>query len=395
MTDAWDDLLARWRVGAAERERDRDLPFAAVDELRAQRFGALRLPRTVGGAEASLVDVLARIVELAEVDSNLAHIWRGHIAFVEQLRWDGWHTDAAARWLPRLAAGDVVGNAFSERQETAQLTTRLTDTGHDGLRVTGTKHYTTGSLYADWVHVAAVDASGERVALAVRSDAPGVSIVDDWDGFGQPLTASGTTILDAVAVDPGDVFPLSGHDEDRHRVIGGVYQLTLLAVIAGIARRAVADTVAFVRPRRRTFGFAGETRPASDPLVQVVVGEISAAASAARRIVLSVAADLDAAATAHDGAALRDVELEVYRAQQTVIELVLAATSRLFEVGGASATSRTLGLDRHWRNVRTIASHNPVLQRVRAVGRFELDGTPPAWQAPGAPTGIPATGSVA
>lgn len=394
MSDAWDGLLARWRAGAAERERERDLPFAAVDELRAQRFGALRLPRTVGGAEASLVDVLARVVELAEVDSNLAHIWRGHIAFVEQLRWDGWHTEAAARWLPRLAAGDVVGNAFSERQETAQLTTRLTDTGHDGLRVTGTKHYTTGSLYADWVHVAAVDASGERVALAVRSDAPGVSIVDDWDGFGQPLTASGTTILDAVAVDPGDVFPLGGHDEDRHRVIGGVYQLTLLAVIAGIARRAVADTVAFVRPRRRTFGFAGETRPVDDPLVQVVVGEISAAASAARRIVLSVAADLDAAAANHDGAALRDIELDVYRAQQTVIELVLAATSRLFEVGGASATSRTLGLDRHWRNVRTIASHNPVLQRVRAVGRFELDGTLPAWQAPGAPTGIPATGSV-
>lgn len=395
MPDAWNDLLARWRTGAAERERGRDLPFAAIAELREQRFGALRLPRTVGGADASLVDVLTRIVELAEVDSNLAHIWRGHIAFVEQLRWDGWHTDAAARWLPRLAAGEVMGNAFSERAETAELTTRLVDTGQDGLRVTGTKHYTTGSLYADWVHVAAIAPSGERVALAVRTDAPGVSIIDDWDGFGQPLTASGTTILDAVAVEPADVFPVTPEDEDRHRYLRGVYQLSLLAVVAGIARRAVADTVDFVRPRRRTFGHAGETRPIDDPLVHLVVGEISATASAARRIVLGVAADLETAASVRDAEHLTRAELDVYRAQHTVTESVLTATSRLFEVGGASATSRSRGLDRHWRNVRTIASHNPVLQRVAAVGRFELDGTRPAWAAPGAATraaaSVPAT----
>jgi alkylation response protein AidB-like acyl-CoA dehydrogenase len=390
MTDGWNDLLARWRTGAAERERGRDLPFAAVAELREQRFGALRLPRAVGGADASLVDVLTRIAELAEADSNLAHIWRGHIAFVEQLRWDGWRTDAAARWLPRLAAGEIMGNAFSERAETAELTTRLVDTGRDGLRVTGTKHYTTGSLYADWVHVAAIASSGERVALAVRADAPGVRIVDDWDGFGQPLTASGTTILDAVAVDPGDVFPVSAEDEDRHRYLRGVYQLSLLAVVAGIAQRAVADTVAFVRPRRRTFGHAGEARP-TDPLVHLVVGEISATASAARRIVLGVAADLDAAASVRDADLLAEAELDVYRAQHTVTESVLTATGRLFEVGGASATSRALGLDRHWRNVRTIASHNPVLQRVAAVGRFELDGTRPAWAAPGAPTRVTAS----
>jgi alkylation response protein AidB-like acyl-CoA dehydrogenase len=76
---------------------------------------------------------------------------------------------------------------------------------------------------------------------------------------------------------------------------------------------------------------------------------------------------------------------------------VLAATTKLFEVGGASATARQLGLDRHWRNVRTIASHNPVAQRVRAVGRFELDGTAPAWAPPAAApstTAAPAAATV-
>jgi alkylation response protein AidB-like acyl-CoA dehydrogenase len=389
--DDWTALLAEWRSGARAREEDRELLFAPVARLRDLRFGAHRLPAAQGGGGADLTDLFARIVSLAEADSNLAHIWRGHIAFVEGLRWDGLQTHAAARWIPRLLAGDVVGNAFSEQRETAELATRLRRDG-DRLSLHGTKHYTTGSIYADWIHVAALDEHDRRVSLTVAARAEGVRIVDDWDGFGQPLTGSGTTEFEDVAVDPADVAGIPDEEGpgllDRHRYIGSIYQLSLLAVIAGIARRAVDDTADYVRPRRRTFGFAGETRPAEDPLVQLVVGEISAAASAARRLVLGLAADLgpaaDAARAGH-GAELARIELEVYRAQHTIPELVLAATTKLFEVGGASATARALGLDRHWRNVRTIASHNPVAQRVRAVGRFELDGTAPAWAPPAAP----------
>ncbi|MCC4909177.1 acyl-CoA dehydrogenase family protein [Microbacterium sp. cx-59] len=393
LDDDWTTLLTTWRAGASERERERELLFTPVEQLRKLRFGAFRLPTALGGAGASLPALFARVIALAETDSNLAHIWRGHIAFVEGLHWDGLETDAAARWLPRLAAGDIVGNAFSEQRETAALTTRLHRTD-SGLTVSGTKHYTTGSIYADWIHVAALDDEDRRLSLTVPARAPGVRIVDDWDGFGQLLTGSGTTIFQDVAVAPDDVAGDGDPGIDRHRYIGSIYQLSLLAVIAGIAQRAVSDTADFVRPRRRTFGFAGETRPAEDPLVQLTLGEVSAAASAARRLVLSLAADLEPAAQAAragDGADLARLELEVYRAQHTIPELVLAATTQLFEVGGASATARQLGLDRHWRNVRTIASHNPVAQRVRAVGRFELDGTAPEWAPPAAPVAVGTT----
>jgi alkylation response protein AidB-like acyl-CoA dehydrogenase len=84
------------------------------------------------------------------------------------------------------------------------------------------------------------------------------------------------------------------------------------------------------------------------------------------------------------GADVQPLQLEVYRAQRVIPQLVLDATTTLFEVGGASAVSRGLALDRHWRKVRTIAAHNPVAQRTRAVGQFELNGTLPDWKAPGA-----------
>ena len=67
--------------------------------------------------------------------------------------------------------------------------------------------------------------------------------------------------------------------------------------------------------------------------------------------------------------------LATAKTQLVVSRLALNAAERLFEVGGASATSRKLNLDRHWRNLRTIFSHNPLLHKSRVVGDYELNGT--------------------
>lgn len=379
-------VLAQARLDAPTREQDRRLLHDEVRALAGLGFGAARLPVAHGGEGIDLVELLGRVIDVSAADANLGHVWRGHIGFVEGLALDGWTGADAERWLPRIAAGDVVGNAQSERAETATLSTRIQIVDGEP-RLTGTKYYTTGSIYADWIHLAALDGD-ERVAVTVPARAAGVRTVDDWDGFGQPLTGSGTTTFDGVRVDLADITP-AGDDPARRQYVGAVFQLTLLAVIAGIARRVHEDTVEFVRGRRRTFGFAGEHLPADDPLVQEVVGELSGAASATRRLVLSLAGDLDDAREhlrGGDDGPLREAQFEVYRAQRIVPELALAAATRLFEVGGASAVSRTRALDRHWRNIRTIASHNPVAQRTRAVGDRDISGRLPQWQAPGAPT---------
>ena len=384
MTDAeyqreFREFLARVAPGAAERERQRTLLFDEVAQLRGLGFGAQRLPVESGGGGVSLEELFAQIIDLSAADANLGHLWRGHLVFVEGLLLDG--ADASPRWTDRVAAGALIGNAQSERQETAAITTRLDREG-DEITLTGTKYYTTGSIYADWIHLAALDGD-DRVELTVSARHAGVDSVDDWDGFGQPLTGSGTTTFDRVPVDPLDIEPVRT-DEARWPYLGSLLQLHLIAVIAGIAQRALDDTVEFVLPRRRIYGFAGETLPREDPLVQHIVGELSGAANAARRLVLSVAADLGGAVDrGSDPEALRRLQLDVFRLQEVVPRLVLEATSRLFEVGGATAVSNRFALDRHWRNVRTLASHNPVAQRTRAIGQHELLGTLPDWKAPG------------
>ncbi|QEO14726.1 hypothetical protein FLP10_10145 [Agromyces intestinalis] len=393
-TDGFDDafraLLERVRPGAADRERDRVLLYDEVAELRRLGFTSLRLPAELGGAGLGLEDFFDRLIDLASADPSLAHLYRGHIAFVEGLRYDGIDSgrpldDHEAAWVTRIAAGDLIGNAQSERQETADLTTTIERDGDD-VFVTGTKYYTTGSIYADWIHLSALDGD-DRVGITVDASHPGVRSIDDWDGFGQLLTGSGTTTFDRVPVHPGDIV-VRGEDEGRGHHLAAVFQLVLLAVVAGIADAALRDTVAFVRPRRRIFGSAGETLPRLDPLVQATVGELSATAHAARSLVLAEARKLDAVlvrretgdVTAGD---LRDAMLDVFRLQQIVLPLVLGALTELFEVGGASAVGRGFALDRHWRNARTVASHNPAVQRKRAIGLFELEGTLPEWRAPG------------
>lgn len=61
-----------------------------------------------------------------------------------------------------------------------------------------------------------------------------------------------------------------------------------------------------------------------------------------------------------------------------VTSLILDASTVLFDALGASAAKRSHGLDRHWRNARTIASHNPRIYHDRVVGDFAVNGTTPA-----------------
>lgn len=54
------------------------------------------------------------------------------------------------------------------------------------------------------------------------------------------------------------------------------------------------------------------------------------------------------------------------QAKVMVDELAPRAATALFDVGGSSAIKRSADLDRHWRNIRTLSSHNPTTYKARA-----------------------------
>jgi alkylation response protein AidB-like acyl-CoA dehydrogenase len=379
------DIFARIADTAVAREQQRELAHQAVAWLREAGFGALRVPLAQGGLGASLPQLFGLLIELGEADSNLPQIVRAHFGFVEG-RLSSRDTDSQDYWLAKVVDGQLWGAAMAERSDTTRNSVTLSAV-ESGWQLDGEKYYCTGTLYADWIAAVALDGD-DFVSVAVPTDAPGVTVEDDWDGFGQRLTGSGTTRFNAVNVPAQHIVRRFKKDELRaESYLSAFYQLFHLATLAGIANAVLRDATGFVKGRTRAFGVPGQSSPKDDPLVQRVVGRLSSLAYAARTQVLAVAQVLQEAYEAEQGgyaeeAHYTEAEIRAYQAQQIVLEQVLEATTLLFEVGGASATSESRRFDRHWRNARTLASHNPAIYRERALGNYYLNDITPnvAWR---------------
>ncbi|MBO9577513.1 MAG: acyl-CoA dehydrogenase family protein [Microbacteriaceae bacterium] len=369
-------------TGALARERERRQPHAAISLLRTVGFTRTTLPVELGGDGATHAELFELLAELARRDPNVAQALRPHFNFIDRLR----HLpDSAAgvreRHLRRIAEGSVQGNATFERSGAAigeQVTAVTAD--EDGLRLDGRKFYSTGTLTADHVGVLAVR-DGAPVSVVIPTDSPGVTRIDDWAGFGQRLTGSGTTVFENVRITEGDLIE---RDAERPTHSSAFAQLVLVAVITGIGRAVVDDAAGYVRSRTRHFSHAAGETAQRDPLVQEVVGELAAKSFAADGALALAAAAIGRSSAAIRSDAPEDVQrglvAEAERAtalaQLVAIQNVLPAATDLFEVGGASATDESRALDRHWRNARTVASHNPSRYKARGVGDLLINGTP-------------------
>ena len=60
--------------------------------------------------------------------------------------------------------------------------------------------------------------------------------------------------------------------------------------------------------------------------------------------------------------------LAVAKVKVAVEEISLRAAGDAYNAGGASWVRESVHLDRHWRNLRTLFSHNPTVYKARVVG---------------------------
>ena len=377
-------LLNQIAEGASERERERILPFETIDLIRGARLGALRLPTSAGGAGSSIRELFEIVIRLGEADANVAHILRNHFSVVERLVRHP-RDDQHRQWQKAVADGAIIGLAATDL-ETPKVgdvrpNTTLTPDGDDYL-LNGTKYYSTGTLYSDYVLVRTADSSGANAATLIPVKREGVELLDDWDGLGQRLTATGTTHFRNVRVKRQEVVfdaPDVGYGIPYANTFA---QLFLTAINAGIAQAILRDATALVRSRKRTFYYAPNELPTDDPLLQQTVGQIASGAFAAETVVLAAADALDLATDAFDAGdpnavdAAHKAALLSAKAKIVADEFAIRGGSLLFDVGGASATKKVTNFDRHWRNARTLSSHNPTTFKTRSIGQYEISGTP-------------------
>ncbi len=120
---------------------------------------------------------------------------------------------------------------------------------------------------------------------AVRTRQPGIVQSDDWDGFGQRTTGSGTSRFVDAEVDADNIIDFA----TRFKYQTAFYQLVLLATLAGIGRAALRDVAQQVRTRKRIYSHGNAPRVSDDPQIQQVVGEVAALVYAAEASALKAA----------------------------------------------------------------------------------------------------------
>lgn len=372
------ELAAVARANASRRDQQRKLPWAEIELFTRSGLGSISIPKAFGGPDVSFVTVAEVFRVISAADPALGQIPQNQFGMLQLLRL------TASEAQQALIFGSVlngwrIGNAGPERgsKDTLTLKARISRDG-DAYRISGEKFYSTGALFAHWVAVKALDDEGRQRLAFVRRGSPGLRIVDDWSGFGQRTTASGTVLLDQVPVEAELVID-NWRQRDLPNIQGAASQLIQAAIDAGIAEAAIDDAISFVREKSRPFIDANVERASDDPYVIADIGRLKLELHAAEALVRKAARVLDEVnAGAIDADAAARASIAVAEAKVLTTEIALQASEKLFELAGSRATLAEFNLDRHWRNARVHTLHDPVRWKYHAVGAWHLNGTRPA-----------------
>lgn len=372
------ELAATVRTHAATRDRERQLPWSEIELFTRSGLGGISIPRAYGGPQVSFVTVAEVFAILSAADPAVGQIPQNHFGILNSLV--GSAIEAQKKTLfASILGGARIGNGGPERgtKHTLDIRTRLTADG-DQFLLNGRKFYSTGALFAHWVAVKAINDDGNQVLVFVPRGTPGLHIIDDWSGFGQRTTASGSVLLENVRV-TGELVVDNWKLGLAPNIQGAVSQLIQAAIDAGIAREAIEDSIQFVRERSRPWIDAQVERASDDPYVIADIGKLKLELHAAEALLRKAGRVLDdiAAAPIDESAAAR-ASIVVAEAKVLTTQIALQASEKLFELSGSRATLAEFNLDRHWRNARVHTLHDPVRWKVHAVGAWHLNGTLPA-----------------
>ena len=372
------DLANAAREHAAKRDQQRKLPWSLIEQFTRCGLGSISIPREFGGLEVSFVTLAEVFAIISAADPALGQIPQNQVGILNLIASTATHTQKE-QLFSHVLSGWRIANAGPERgsKNTLDLKARITADGDDFV-INGQKFYSTGSLFAHWIAVKALNDDGKQVMAFVRRGTRGLRVVDDWSGFGQRTTASGTVLLNNVRVDAELVID-NGRLNETPNIQGAVSQLIQAAIDLGIARGAIDDTVSFVRERSRPWIDANVERNSDDPYVIADIGKLKIELHAAQALLHKAGRVLDQVSAAPiDAQAAARASIAVAEAKVLSTEVSLLASEKLFELAGSRASLAEFNLDRHWRNARVHTLHDPVRWKYHAIGAYRLNGTLPA-----------------
>lgn len=368
-------LAEQFKSNAIQRDAQRILPFQEIEAYSQSGLWAITVPKQYGGAEVSSLTVAKIIALMSGVDGSIGQIPQNHFYALEVLRNTGTEQQKQKLYTEVLK-GARFGNALAEfkTKNATQKQTAITPTEH-GFVVNGEKFYCTGSLFAHRIPTLVKDHENREFLAFIARESEGLELIDDWSGFGQRTTGSGTVKFNNVQVAAEDIIPFDTAFSQA-TLVGPFAQIMHAAIETGIARAAFEETLHRVHQARPWID-SGVDQATADPLILFELGRIVADVRASEVLLKQAARSIDAAKPQPTAANIAKASLDVAKVRAHSTETALKASSKLIELAGSRGSQREDGLDRFWRNARVHTLHDASRWKYYFIANHLLNGVLP------------------
>lgn len=207
--------------------------------------------------------------------------------------------------------------------------------------------------------------------------------------MGLRLTESGSVKIDNVKVTWNDALGWNASSRTPDPSVLAIpftslllptIQLVFSNFYLGIAQGSLDFAAKYTTSSTRAWPFGGDNKasPTEEFYILERYGNFFAHLRAAEELVDRAGREISALFVNHgerrDITARQRGEAAEWVASAKVVttDTALRVTAGVFEVTGSRATSRKVGLDRFWRDVRTHTLHDPVAYKNRELGEFVL-----------------------
>ncbi|NGZ75160.1 acyl-CoA dehydrogenase family protein [Saccharibacillus alkalitolerans] len=401
----WADALAeRFAERAAEHDREGSFPFDNFEELKAAGYAKLTLSEEQGGDGLSLYEWLLVQERIARGDGStaLSAGWHGGM-MLHYRETDIWPEPSYSAFCRDVVASGAMINKFASERATGSPTRggrpQTTAVRVDGgWKLSGRKTYSTLSpLLTDYIVSAGIENSpevgdfvirlgrlGEESGAAAASPfarggailpapadiarraeasqrraaelraAAGVTLEETWDTLGMRATGSHDIVLDNVFVPDEQVMGIYAPGQPKGGIDDGDgWLLHIPACYLGIAHAA----------RDYALNFAKNYTPnslkepiATLPHIRQWIGQIESELRLARTALYDIADRWDR--LPEERASMRP---EFGWVKYNATHLAAQVVDKAMKIVGGSSLSRSVPLERYYRDVRA-GLHNPPME---------------------------------
>ena len=364
-------LASQFKQDAIRRDAERILPFEQIEAYSQSGLWAITVPKQYGGAEVSSYTVAKIIALMSGVDGSIGQIPQNHFYALEVLRNTG-SEQQKQKLYAEVLAGARFGNALAEfKPKNATLKQTSIKKNDKGFVVSGEKFYCTGSLFAHRIPTLVKNDEQREFLAFIDRNSAGVELIDDWTGFGQRTTGSGTVKFSEVHVNAEDVIPFDVAFSSP-TLVGPFAQIMHAAIEVGIARAALEETILRVKHARPWIDSQVD-HATQDPLTIYELGRVAIDVRASEVLLKQAAQSIETARPLPTDENIAKASLDVAKVRAHSSETALKAASKLIELAGSRGSQREDGLDRFWRNARVHTLHDAARWKYYFIGQFALN----------------------